>query len=715
MKFRFQLFLFSMLALSAWADKLPVDYVNPFIGTTNYGTCNPGAVTPHGLMSCTPFNVMGSDLNPNDKDARWWSTPYEINNVFFTGYAHVNLSGVGCPELGALLTCPTTGELDVDYHNYGSTYTNEHAEPGYYTNVLTKYGIRTEVTATSRTSRERYTFPKGKSHILLNLGEGLTNESGAWVRQVRDDEWEGGKLLGTFCYNPQAVFTIYFVMSVNTKPKRSGYWKKQRAMQGVEAEWDKDNGRYKIYTDYSDEMAGDDIGVWMDFDTEEGQQVEVSIGVASKSVEDARQALVLEQPATARDMAGRDAAKQWNRQLSRILVEGGTEDQRTVFYTALYHALLHPNIGGRDGYTVFSLWDTYRNLSQLLTLVYPEEQREMISSMTRFAERTGWMPKWELYGKETYTMDGDPAAPYVADVVCKGLLTKEAAEAAYKYLRKSALAPSKENPLRRYNDQYMQLGYVPMYGGFDLSVSEALEYCIADYALAQMARFLGHEDDAKLFYERSLSYRRYYDKETGSLRPLTKDGSFLTPFNPRQGENFEPPAGFHEGSAWNYTFCVGHDVQGLAKLMGGAKKYCDKLEWIFREGLYDPANEPDINYAYHFSQFKGQEHKTQKWTRWALDKYFTNTPGGIPGNDDTGTMSAWAVLTMLGIYPEAPASGMYTLTAPVFTRARIQLNPEIWGSDELIIESDGDDRLTKVKKFRISHEELVKAGTLRLY
>ena len=347
--------------------------------------------------------------------------------------------------------------------------------------------------------------------------------------------------------------------------------------------------------------------------------------------------------------------------------------------------------------------------------VIPEEQREMISSMTRFAERTGWMPKWELYGKETYTMDGDPAAPYVADVVCKGLLTKEAAEAAYKYLRKSALAPSKDNPLRRYNDQYMQLGYVPMYGGFDLSVSEALEYCIADYALAQMARFLGHEDDAKLFYERSLSYRRYYDKETGSLRPLTKDGSFLTPFNPRQGENFEPPAGFHEGSAWNYTFCVGHDVQGLAKLMGGAKKYCDKLEWIFREGLYDPANEPDINYAYHFSQFKGQEHKTQKWTRWALDKYFTNTPGGIPGNDDTGTMSAWAVLTMLGIYPEAPASGMYTLTAPVFTRARIQLNPEIWGSDELIIESDGDDRLTKVKKFRISHDELVKAGTLKLY
>ena len=204
----------------------PADWVDPFIGTTNFGTTNPGAVCPNGMMSVVPFNVMGSDENLYDKDARWWSAPYEYRNKFFTGFAHVTLSGVGCPELGSLLVMPTAGALDVDYRNYGSAYTGQTASPGYYSNLLTKYGIRTEVTATPRTSAERYTFPEGTGHILLNLGEGLTNESGAWVRRVSDTEVEGMKLLGTFCYNPQAVFPVYFVMRVSKRPaatKASNY------------------------------------------------------------------------------------------------------------------------------------------------------------------------------------------------------------------------------------------------------------------------------------------------------------------------------------------------------------------------------------------------------------------------------------------------------------------------------------------------------------
>lgn len=205
----------------------PADWVDPFIGTTNFGTTNPGAVCPNGMMSVVPFNVMGSDENLYDKDARWWSAPYEYRNKFFTGFAHVTLSGVGCPELGSLLVMPTAGALDVDYRNYGSAYTSQTALPGYYSNLLTKYGIRTEVTATPRTSAERYTFPEGTGHILLNLGEGLTNESGAWVRRVSDTEVEGMKLLGTFCYNPQAVFPVYFVMRVSKRPAATGFWKKQ--------------------------------------------------------------------------------------------------------------------------------------------------------------------------------------------------------------------------------------------------------------------------------------------------------------------------------------------------------------------------------------------------------------------------------------------------------------------------------------------------------
>ena len=190
--------------VSAAADY--TQWVNPFVGTTNYGTTNPGAIVPNGMMSVVPFNVMGSDLNRYDKDSRWWSTPYEVNNKFFTGYAHVNLSGVGCPELGSLLTIATTGDLEPDYHKYGSEYTAETAVPGYYSNRLTKYDVLTEVTATERTSAERYTFPGGKGNILINLGEGLTNETGATVRRVSDTEIEGSKLLGTFCYNAQAVF-----------------------------------------------------------------------------------------------------------------------------------------------------------------------------------------------------------------------------------------------------------------------------------------------------------------------------------------------------------------------------------------------------------------------------------------------------------------------------------------------------------------------------
>ena len=201
---------------------LLIDYVDPFIGTTNFGTTNPGAICPNGMMSVVPFNVMGSSENKYDKDARWWSTPYEHTNCFFTGYAHVNLSGVGCPELGSLLLMPTTGELNVDYKEYGSKYKDEQASPGYYSNYLTKYNVKTEVSATPRTSIARFTFPKGKSHILLNLGEGLTNESGAMLRRVNDCEVEGMKLLGTFCYNPQAVFPIYFVMRVKKTPVATG-------------------------------------------------------------------------------------------------------------------------------------------------------------------------------------------------------------------------------------------------------------------------------------------------------------------------------------------------------------------------------------------------------------------------------------------------------------------------------------------------------------
>ncbi len=731
-----------------------IDYVNPFIGTTNFGTCNPGAVCPGGMMSVVPFNVMGSSDNRYDKDARWWSTPYEYTNCYFTGYAHVNLSGVGCPELGSLLLMPTAGELKVDYKEYGSRYQEEKASPGYYTNLLTRYGIRTEATATLRSGVTRFTFPKGEGHILLNLGEGLTNESGAFIRQSAPNEWEGSKLLGTFCYCPQAVFPLYFVMRVNKQPTSTGYWKKQRPMTGVEAEWDPDNGKYKCYTHYKKEMAGDDIGLYLNYQLEESEQVEVQIGVSFVSMANARLNLEQEQGKKNFEQVLAEARQAWTNDLSRIEVEGGSDEQKRVFYTALYHLLIHPNVlsdvNGQypamesdqilttDGrrYTVFSLWDTYRNVHQLLTLLYPERQLQMVRSMIDMYREHGWLPKWELYGRETYTMEGDPAVGVIADTYLKGLRDFDITT-AYEAMRKGALTPGSENLLRPDNDDYMSLGYVPLRETYDNSVSHALEYYVADNALSLLAAELGRqaaregdkkkqkafEADARLFRQRSLGYRKYYSKESGTLRPLLPDGSFLTPFNPRQGENFEPCPGFHEGSAWNYTFYVPHDVEGLIKLMGGRKPFVDKLQKVFDEGLYDPANEPDITYAHLFSRIPGEEWRTQKTIHELLAKHYHNAPNGIPGNEDTGTMSAWVIFNMLGFYPDCPGEPAYTITSPIFDKAILHLDEKVWGRDRLVIESTplqespllkevwaGDKRL---KSYRISHEQLLKAGNLR--
>ena len=716
----------------------PVDYVNPFVGTTNYGTTNPGAVVPQGMMSATPFNVMGSEDNKYDKDKQWWSTPYEVNNKYLTGFSHVNLSGVGCPDLGSLLLMPTSGELNVKYTQYGSEYTDEVAVPGYYSNMLTKYGIKCEMTATPRTSRARFTFHRGQGNLLLNLGEGLTNETGATVRFVNDREIEGSKLLGTFCYNPQAVFPIYFVMRIDKAPATRGYWKLQRPMQGVEAEWDVYSGKYKLYTSYSKEMSGDDVGAWFTFDTTEGEAIEVSIGVSFVSIENARLNLETEQPAgTTFDQIRAQARKKWNEDLSRILVEGGTEEQKGVFYTALYHTMIHPNIlqdvngqypqmegdkiltTDRNRYTVYSLWDTYRNFHQLMTLVYPERQMDMVRTMLDMYREHGWFPKWELYGRETLTMEGDPSIPVIVDTWMKGLRDFDI-NLAYEGMYKSATTPGKDNLMRPDIDDYIAKGYCPLMEQYDNSVSHALEYYIADYSLYTLAKALGKTEDAKLFYDRSMGYKHYYCKEFGTLRPILPDGSFYSPFDPLQGANFEPSPGFHEGNSWNYTFYVPHDVKGLAKLMGGQKRFVNKLQMVFDKGYYDPANEPDIAYPYLFSYFKGEEWRTQKLVKELLAKHYTTKPNGLPGNEDTGTMSSWAIFSMMGFYPDCPGVPEYTLTTPTFDKITIKLDPAYWGTDKLVIRKEGGDgyidqiRLggKKYSKYRLTHEDLIHAGEI---
>ena len=733
--------LLLLAPLAATAQK-PADLVNPFIGTTNFGTTNPGAVTPNGMMSVVPFNVMGSDLNVFDKDQRWWSAPYEYNNKFFTGYAHVALSGVGCPDASSLLVMPTSGELDVNYFSYGSEYKNEKASPGYYSNELTKYGIRTEVTATTRSSCERYTFPAGKGNIILNLGQGLTNECGAMVRRVSSTEIEGFKLLGTFCYTTQAVFPVYFVMRVSKAPTSEGAWKFQPALTGVEAEWTPDDGTYKLYENYYREVAGDNIGYRFSYDDlAEGEQITVQLGVSFVSTENARENLNAEQQGKEFDAVHAQAVEQWNNDLGRIRIEGGTKEQQTIFYTALYHALIHPSTisdvngeypkmeNGETGksahtrYTVFSLWDTYRNLHQLLTLVYPERQTDMLRTMVGMYEDWGWLPRWELFGRETFTMEGDPAAIVIADSWIKGLRDFDI-RTAYEAMLKSATTEGSKNPIRPDIDPYLKDGYIPLwYFSNDLSgdnsVSHALEYCSADYAIAQLADSLGDKARAKEFIKRSQSYRRYFCKEHGTLRPLTKEGEFLGDFDPATGKNFENVPGFHEASAWCYTFAVPHDINGLARLMGGKKNFVNSLQGVFDNGHYDPANEPDIVYAYLFSRIKGEEWRTQKEIKNILDNHYRNAPDGIPGNDDTGTMSAWAVFSMMGIYPDCPGEPTYTITTPVFDK--VTITPP---GKEITIECDrptpdchfidGIEVSGKQSGYRITHKQLTDNANIKL-
>ncbi len=725
---------------NAQAQKQPVDYVNPFIGTTNFGATNPGAVTPHGLMSVTPFNVMGNyEDNVIDKDARWWSMPYLHENKILTGFSHVNLSGVGCPDMASLLLMPTHGDLEVNYRKYGSQYKDEKATPGYFSNYLTKYNIKTEFSATARTSIARFTMPKGQNNILLNLGEGLTNETGAHLRKVSETEFEGSKLLGTFCYTQnQSVYPLYFVMRLNKTPQKTGYWKWLESRSKAEEEWNSDAGTYKVYTQYSKDIAGDDIGLYCTFESDAEEVIEVQIGVSFVSIENARLNLNTEQPTFNFDKVHTDARTSWNEKLSKMMVKGGTEDQKTVFYTGMYHTLIHPNvlqdvngeypahesseIKKTDGnrYTVFSLWDTYRNVHQMMTLLYPKQQTEMLQTMIGMYKESGWLPKWELYGRESLTMEGDPSIPVIVDSWMKGLRDFDV-DAAYEAMHKSALAPSKDNVLRPDNDDYMHYGFVPLRGEFDNSVSHALEYYVADWNLGQFAKALGKKEDAKLFNERSLGYKHYYSKEYGTFRPITPDGKFLSPFNPLQGADFEPNPGFHEGNAWNYTFAVPHDVQGMVKMMGGKKQFVDKLQSVFDNGYFDVTNEPDIHYPYLFSEIAGEEWRTQKLVKDILAEHFTNKPDGLPGNDDTGTLSTWAVFSMMGLYPTCPGDPTYTMTTPTFDEVKVTLDTNFHKSGELTIKVDkgGKDNVylidyilvdgKKHKDYKISHEQLTSA------
>ena len=713
------------------------DYVNPFIGTSNFGATNPGAIAPRGMVSVSPFNVAGSQ-NTLEKDSRWLSNPYVNENTFLTGFSHVNLSGVGCPDLGVILTMPTTGDLETDHLKYGSTYENEVAKAGFYSTTLKKYKIKVETTATTRTGISKYSFPKGKSNILLNLGLGLTNEQGGMLKIVSSSEIEGLRNVGSFCYKkPEESYPIYFVVQFSKPSLNFGIWKNISKYEGIEKQWMPYNGQTRLYKEYRKEVIGDSIGAYMSYNFKEPTDVEVKIGVSYVSIENARNNLIKETNELSFEKIHQQTKLSWDNLLSKIDVEGGTNNDKTIFYTALYHALIHPNtlndVNGEypkmksretlktEGtrFTVFSLWDTYRNLHSLMSLVYPKQQSDMVKSMLSIYDESGWLPKWELNSTETTTMVGDPAGIIIADTYLRGIKDFNI-EKAYEAMTKSATV-LEGNLLRPGIREYLKKGYLTTESTKSGSVSTTQEYNISDFAIAQLAKGLEKKEDEDFYKKRSISYRKLFDKDFNLLRPRNKDNSWVKPFKPETGANFKKNLGFIEGNSWQYTFMLSHDIKGLIELMGGEKAYSQQLQKVFNIGQFDMANEPDIGYPYLFNYIKGEEWRSQKIVSSLISKYFKNTPDGLPGNDDTGTMSAWLIYSMMGIYPISPAEPIYTFATPLFDKITIQLDSRYYKNKQLIIEKEGEGFIRKIKlndktinSFFINHQDLVNAGHLKI-
>ena len=731
-------FLACICVLGDAIAQQPADFVNPFIGTSNYGATYPGPIAPRGMASISPFNVAGPQNMPLEKDSRWLSNPYVNENTFLTGFSHVNLSGVGCPDLGVLLLMPTTGDLETDHLKYGTTYSNEVAKTAYYSTTLDKYNVKGEFTASKRVGVSKFTFPKGKSNVLLNLGLGLTNEEGAMVKIVSATEIEGMRSVGSFCYNSaDAAYPVYFVAKFSKPAAEFGVWKKPETYEGVEAQWMAYNGKMRIMKNATRMVVGNEIGTYFTYNFEEESTVEVQIGVSYVSIANARENLERETGNKSFETVYQETYNEWNNLLSRIKVEGGSKDDKTIFYTALYHTLIHPNtlndvngeypeiktgkIGTTEGtrFTVFSLWDTYRNLHQLMSLVYPQQQSDMVKSMIDMYDENGWLPKWELNSTETFTMVGDPASIVITDTYLKGIRDFDV-EKAYEAMLKGA-DQIENNPVRPGLKSYIENGYLPAKSGGSVSTTE--EYNTADHAIALLAKELGKTDDYKRFKKRSLSYKNLFDSKFGLLRPKHADGSWYEPFDPDAGANFAKNVGYIEGNAWQYAFMVPHDIKGLMQLMGGSKQFSKNLQHVFDTDQFDMANEPDIAYPYLFNYVKGQEWRSQQLVHKLVREYFQNKPAGLPGNDDTGTMSAWLVYSMMGIYPISPGETSYAITTPMFDKITIQLDAKYYQSTELVIKrgKKSTGRISKIlldgkrhKGYFIDHKSLTESSELKI-
>ncbi|MER7930967.1 MULTISPECIES: GH92 family glycosyl hydrolase [unclassified Streptomyces] len=685
------------------ADGRLTDLVNPFIGTQDEGNTFPGAAVPFGMVQLSPDTGH--------------STGYDYTQHRIRGFSLVHLSGVGCRIGGDLPVLPTTGDVtQTDYARYaaGFDHADETASPGYY-RVGLDSGVRAELTATARTGVQRYTFPAtDKANVLLNAGQALHKPVSSEV-EILDDRTVRTKITGHGFCRETAPYTVYTVTRFSRPFTAYGTWKGTDVAPGA--------------------RTGAD-GAYVRFDTTRDRTVEATTALSYVDANGAEANLRAEggRPFDAVRRQARDA---WERRLAGIRVQGGSPTLRRTFYSSLYRAFLAPNVGedadgrytGWDrrihrsaGFTYYqnwSLWDTYRTQAQLLALLAPREARDMALSVLKVDEDGGWLPKWGYGPVETNIMTGDPVTPFLTTAYQAGLL-KGHEERAYRALRRNAdgVPPAANAGVgREANAEYLADGFAPYVKGrphakvgdsdYDHGASVTLEYALSDAMLAQMARDLGHGADAARYATRAQNYRNVFDPSTGFFRARDASGAFTGDPDPARG------IGFHEGTAWQYQWLVPQDLPGVISLIGGADAADRRLDaffaydrlladpaktarevWVhgnaydyYHAAVYNPMNEPDLIAPYTYLS-TGRPWKTTDVVHAALT-LFTDEPSGMTGNDDLGTMSAWNVLSSIGLFPVQPGFGTWGLSTPVFDRADIQLDRHYWPSGGFTVTAPG--------------------------
>jgi predicted alpha-1,2-mannosidase len=711
------LLIFFLAAVSLAHAQQPVELVDPMIGTADGGNTFPGAIVPWGMVSVSPQTVLHAPSA---------YSPFVREVV---GFGHVHLSGVGCTDLGNIALMPTTGPVATRHDEYKATMSSEQASPGYYRCTLGRYSVDAEMTSTERVGFSRYTFPKrtGDANVLIDVTQGTNPSFGAHVAIVSDSEVEGWNTSGRFCFSHN-IQNVYFVARFSKHALETGTWK---------------DGAIDSSQEQSEVGEGSDLGAWLRFSTDSSEAVYVKVGISYVSIANARLNLESEIPGWDFDDVRASARERWAAELSRIKVTGGSSAQRTVFYTALYHALIHPNVfndvngeyrlmggigvGKAVGYTrysVYSLWDTYRTLHPLLALAYPDRQLDMVKTMVEMCRESAWLPKWELAGVETRSMVGDPAPPVIIDTWEKGIRGFDL-RVAYDGMKRAALDPVDTNWIRPGIRSFLKYGYLPMddrgstlwlVGG---PVSTSLEYNFADWTIARTAEELGEASDYTYFLEQSQHYRLFYDSSTGFLRPKLANGAWYTPFTPL----IDTVDAYIEGSAWDYLFFVPHDIPGLTALLGGEQTFVRRLQEFFdiKQFIW---NEHDLAFPFLFTTVDREAWRTQRVSR-TLMKDFTTQVRGIPSNDDAGELSAWYVCAAIGFYPCTPGMPIYRLGSPIFDTVSIALQPQFYpGGHFVITVAHNSDSNIYIQSAQlggrrydapyIRHERIVRGDTLSL-